>query len=309
MDSVTEATDVTGEQKTITTVATPSITTYQQNHDISKVEYSIATGKDIYVQVMDNTTTPAKLAGTSGSSLPKLNTNNSDATPTAVSRLYQLSDADATEAKVMDALEKRTTELNVANAKGRNGLEFTEITIDNSVTKIEKGVNNNDITPVEAGTAAKISISSLTANKAYAYVYDYTASGKTVINEFQPIAVTGTFGDQAGTYKVLTKSDLDTQAETSSNFTTGSEKSTDSDFYDYVYFSRTNDGGSTYTYSYVSVADKTTLPAGLLKYAKASISTSQTKISTDTPVNGSFYFANYYSNNGKYAVKVIKIEA
>lgn len=307
---VAEFTDVAGDQKTITTVATPSITTYQQNHDITKVEYSKATGKDIYVQVMDNTMSPAILAGTGTdpdpvSSLPKLNTNNLDATPTAVSRLYQLSDADATEAKVMDALEKRTTGLSEPDAKGRNGLEFTEITIDNSVTKIEKGVNNNDITPVEAGTAAKISISSLTANKAYAYVYDYTASGKTVINEFQPIAVTGTFGDQAGTYKYLTTDDL----KNCSVFTTGSETNADADFYNYVYFSRsTTDGGTTYTYSYVSVADKTTLPAGLVKYAKDDITKSEDKAASAEPENDHFYFANYFSNNGKYAVKVIKID-
>ena len=57
---VAEATDATGEQTTVTTVATPSITTYQQGHTYTTNEYSKA-GEKLYVQVMDNSTSPASL--------------------------------------------------------------------------------------------------------------------------------------------------------------------------------------------------------------------------------------------------------
>ena len=131
-------------QSTITTVSTPSITTYQVGHDYSAQE-TYAAG-DIYVQVMTGTT----LEG-------DLNTNG---------KLYTLS-ADATEAEVMDALSIQVSaEGTPLVITGRNGLVLTEATSDATIEAIP-GADGNDITVV-AGTAAKFAA---TAN-IYAYVYD-----------------------------------------------------------------------------------------------------------------------------------------
>lgn len=285
---VTEATDATGEQPTITTVATPSITTYQQNHDITKDEYSIATGKNIYVQVMDNSGATATLVS---------------ALTNANSLLYVVDATNAstaTEAKVMDALEKRTTAINADDVTGRNGITLTKNTnISNTVTAIVNGADNNPIT-VASGSAAEIAIASLAAGT-YAYVYDYTTGDKTTVNEFQPIAVTGTtVGEDGKTYYTLTTGELNniavtTAAETVSN--------------DYIYFSKTTNGTGTTTYSYISIAGKAgqTLPAGVVKVAKTTLT--NTVAGGSTKEANTFYFERYITNNGKYAVKVIKIVA
>lgn len=137
-------------QSTITTVATPSITTYQKGHDISKNEYLASTG-DIYVQVISGGTLKSDL-GTKG-------------------QLYTLSAA-KTEAEVMDALniQAASTETTIT---GRNGLVLTKATSDATITTVP-GADGNNIT-VTAGTAAKFTpeapVSPATV-KCYAYVYD-----------------------------------------------------------------------------------------------------------------------------------------
>ena len=289
---VAEATDATGEQTTVTTVATPSITTYQQGHTYKTNEYSKATANNIYVQVMDNSTVPATLVTT-------LSATNS--------LLYELeiptgSSVTETEAAVMDALQKRTTALTAADVTGRNGLALTKSSaIDNAVTKIVNDVTDEPIT-VTAGKAAEITIASLTADKSYAYVYDYTPAAKTVVTEFQPITPgTTAVGETGKTYYTLTTTTLkDITATTAAN------EAVDND---YIYFSKISDGAATptYTYSYVSVIGKTKLPAGLIKVAKGSLTSSVA--GNAAPVAGTFYFDKYFSNNGKYAVKVIKIVA
>jgi hypothetical protein len=284
---VTEATDVNAEQTTITTVATPSITTYQQNHDNSTNEYSCTSGKDLYVQVMDNSTVPASLVTTLS------NTN---------SLLYAVSDGSATEAKVMDALEKRTTDIAAANVTGRNGIILTkDANISNNVTSIVNGVDDNPI-KVNAGEAAEITISNL-ASGTYAYVYDYTPSSpKTTVTEYEPIAVsTGSAIGVSGQthYASITTDALDAVTAVTS---AGEAVNTD-----YIYFSKTTNGTSTTTYSYMSVAGKTTLPAGLIKVEKASASLVKNVNGATTAVAGTIYFDTYITNNGKYGVKVIKI--
>lgn len=281
---VAEATDATGEQKTVTTVATPSITTYQQNHDITNNEYSIATGKDIYVQVMDNKTATPSLVTT-------LSATNA--------LLYVVSDADATEAKVMDALAKRTTDINADNVTGRNSITLTKnANIDAAVTTIVNGADDQPIT-VNEGEAAKITISSLTAGT-YAFVYDYTSGAKTTVNEYQPIKVT--VGSAIGTgsnYASITTTALDGVSTL-----TGANETVDNAC---IYFSKTTNGTGTTTYSYVSVAGKATLPAGLLKVGKTSLT--RDVAGTTVAVAGTFYFDTYITNNSQYAVKVIKIVA
>lgn len=281
---VAEATDATGEQKTITTVATPSITTYQQNHNITKDEYSKATGKDIYVQVMENSTATPSLVTT-------LSATNA--------LLYAVNKTNATEAKVMDALVKRTTAIDANDVTGRNSITLTKSTaIDATVTSIVNGADDKPIT-VDAGAAAKITISSLAAGT-YAFVYDYTSGTKSTVNEYQPIEVT--VGSAIGTgsnYASITKTTLDGVSTL-----TGANETVDNAC---IYFSKTTNGTGTTTYSYVSVAGKATLPAGLLKVAKTSLTTGVA--GTTAAVAGTFYFDTYITNNGQYAVKVIKIVA
>ena len=297
---VAEATDATGKQTTVTTVATPTITTYQQNHKESTTtkrpdEYSIAVDKDIYVQVMDNSAVPATLVGTLS------NTN---------SLLYDVSDLDATEAKVMDALQKRTTDIGVADIKGRNGITLTKdgnITV-TGVTSIINGADNNPIS-ISQGQASKITISGLTAGHTYAYVYDYTSGDKTTVKEYQPInvATNSAIGVSGEKHYASITTDVLKGITTFTAYDDVNNK--DEDVNDaYIYFSKTTtDGGLTYTYSYVSVAGKETLPAGLLKVEKASL-TKNVDGGTEA-VAGTFYFDVYTTNDGKYAVKVIKIVA
>ena len=128
-------------QSTITTVATPSITTYQKGHDITKDEYAAG---DIYVQVIADGTLKTDL-GTKG-------------------QLYTLSRA-ATEAEVMDALNIQAS-TGTGTITGRNGITLTEAASDATVTAVP-GADGNDVT-VAAGTAAKFAA---TAGN-YAYVYD-----------------------------------------------------------------------------------------------------------------------------------------
>ena len=54
-------------------------------------------------------------------------------------------------------------------------------------------------------------------------------------------------------------------------------------------------------------AGKETLPAGLVKVAKNYLTTGVA--GTTAAAAGTFYFDKYITNDGKYAVKVIKIVA
>lgn len=139
-----------GNQTTITTVATPSITTYQKGHDITKNEYSAATGA-IYVMVEKSDALATDL--------------NSKA------KLYTINDTKSigiSEATVHDALTIGASK-NGTTTTGRNGIALTEATMNTSITKIP-GVDGNDIT-VTANTAASFTPAAGT----YAFVYDTTS--------------------------------------------------------------------------------------------------------------------------------------
>lgn len=300
---VAEATDATGEQTTITTVATPSITTYQQNHkETYPNEYKIATDKDIYVMVMHNEGSPeAHPVGSTYAScpLPILSTTNA--------LLYKVDDATATEAKVMDVLENRTTDLALANVTGRNSITLTKDATNLSIaTTIENGPDDNPI-KIESGhgNAAKIKISGVSAGT-YAFVYDYTDGSKTTTTIYQPITVTtgsaiGTAGQKFLSVDVSTLDGISTAI--AANVTAANEAVDEN----CIYFSKTKNGTSAWTYSFVSVDGKTKLPAGLVKCPVSSL-TANVDGSTNA-VASTFYFTTYIRNNGKYAVKVIKIVA
>lgn len=159
----------TDEQTTITTVAMPSITTYQKDHASTNDEYVAG---DIYVQVMKN----------DGALVNDLNHETSSTYDKAF--LYTLSAA-ATEAEVMNALNLRASE---AGGKtyitGRNGLILNPESFDPTVTSIPLE-NGEDIT-VTAGTAAKFAA---TASKYYAFVYLVNDAADTDV--IYPVVLTG----------------------------------------------------------------------------------------------------------------------
>jgi hypothetical protein len=144
-------------QSTITNVATPSITTYQKNHvyndgQPNKDEYDKSKG-NIYIQVYWEGATPALRAdlGSKG-------------------KLYKLDYADATEAKVMEALNLQAPEAKTGyTITGRNDLSLLFVSTNASITTIP-GPDGNDI-EVGSGTAAVFAAASADAGT-YAYVYD-----------------------------------------------------------------------------------------------------------------------------------------
>lgn len=144
-------------QSTITTVATPSITTYQKGHDVTKDEYAVG---DIYVQVMDNSASPAALKSDLGTK----------------ATLYTMS-AVKSEAEVMDALNIRTstTGSTLKTIVGRNGQTLTGVALTTDVTAVP-GVDGNDIT-VTSGTAAKFAATTGT----YAFVYEVSDAADSYI--------------------------------------------------------------------------------------------------------------------------------
>ena len=317
---VTEATDATAEQRTVTTVSTPSITTYQQYHMTDADEYSKKVkdlegnivARDVYVQVMDNSISPAKLIGTSPSTKPLLNTNAEEGT--SASRLFKVTTTGAaiSEATVMDALENRTGALTADDVTGRNGITLTKNTnIDNTVVSIVNGVDNNPIEKVNGaaisgGQVAKITIGSLDDNATYAYVYDYTgaSTAKELTTVWQPIAtVTGTTVVDGLQYIAVSELTAWDDGTTDAHYTNGTETVAK----DNLYFSISTNGGATKTYSFISVDNKigTVLPAGMLKIAKTQLhDVTGTGV---TALADTFYFTTYIHNTGLYAVKVIKV--
>ena len=286
---VTSFTDANAEQTTVTTVATPSITTYQQGHTKANNEYSKSQKagadqtnvKDLYVQVMDNSgATP---------------TLKNDLNDTGKSLLFAItknsSDYAASEAEVMDALQNRTNAYNADSPVGRNGITLTKNSnIDNTVTQIINGVDDQPITKIEgttisAGQVAKIAIGSLDTGT-YAYVYSTTVPSS----------------DEA-VYNVVSAS------EASSNYTkyyeislTGNEPTltSGSAAAGKVYFVKNLKADNTfdsYTFKQTKVGDDVT---GLVE---ATIPTNKASNYTE----GHFYFDVYNQNNGAYAVKVIKV--
>lgn len=135
-----------GNQTTITTVATPSITTYQEGHDITKNEYKEG---NIYVMATDK----------DGNLIKDLNKAN----------LYTVTGATISEATVHDALTiGSTTNAENNTITGRNGITLTKAEMSTNITAIP-GVDNNDIT-VTANTAAKFNAKA----GIYAFVYETT---------------------------------------------------------------------------------------------------------------------------------------
>lgn len=172
------------QQETVTTVATPSITTYQADpHVNASANNEYIAGKDIYVMVMDDGTPKNDLNGVA------------DPAKKDPAILYSLS-VNATEAEVMDALNMYTEIDGSGNVTGLNKLVLTKsASIDNTITAIP-GADGNDIT-VTQYTASKLTA---LAAGTYAYVYTITQKSGTDITGYKPITVTAGTTDVKGYY-------------------------------------------------------------------------------------------------------------
>jgi hypothetical protein len=284
---VTNFIDANDEQATITTVATPSITTYQQGHDPkAQDEYSKAQKagvdqdhvKDLYVQVMNNSGTPALVTDLNGTNKSLLFAVTTTGAPIS-------------EATVMDALQNRTNSYGDASPVGRNGITLTtNANISNTETSIVNGVDDQPITKIAgtaiaAGQVAKIAIANLEAGT-YAYVYATTVpSAEEKIYQVVSPAIAET--DYAKYYEVALSG-------TATPLASGTAAAGN------VYFVKNVDANGdfvSYTFKQTKVGDDVT---GLVE---ATIGAN--KASTYTA--GNFYFDVYNQNNGAYAVKVIKV--
>ena len=217
---VLDAIDATNEQTTITTVAMPSITTYQKDHAATNDEYVAG---DIYVQVMNN-------SGTLVNDLNHQTDSKYDK-----SFLYTLSE-EASEAEVMAALNLRAAE---AGGKtyitGRNGLILTPATFDPTITTIP-AENGSNIT-VTAGEAAKFTAES---TKYYAFVYLVSDAADTDIK--YPVALTGaTAPDDWNATANVYYTDADCNSPANSEYTAG------------TYYRKYTDLNSTYAVKVIKV--------------------------------------------------------
>ena len=149
--------------ESITTVATPSVTTYAFNSHDKKVikaygvgnEYPAATTTDIYFSVSED-----------GKTMNDLNSKG---------QLYSVSKADATEATVIDALQIRASE-DENTVKGRNDIVLTKVgtTIVNEIPK-----EDGKTIKVGDNTTAKFTASETATT--YAYVYRKEAGKSSAI--------------------------------------------------------------------------------------------------------------------------------
>ena len=172
-----------GTQATVTTVATPSITTYQKGHDPKATdEYSSAKG-EIYVMVEDKTDLASK------------------------GQLYTVTAKEGvaiSEATVHDAL---TIGAGADGQPSRNGITLKTATSDATITAIP-GVDGNDIT-VTAGAAAKFTPSKGT----YAYAYKTSDDAKTEKTELHTaVTLTADTAPEDFTKSYYTDSDCNTLA-------------------------------------------------------------------------------------------------
>ena len=141
--------DVT--QETITTVSTPSITSYQKASTVVNADEYTANGNDIFVTVNE------------GDALVTM-TNTNPATDKDAA-LYTIP-AGKTEAEVVDALQMQDDDAAAGTVKGRSGMVLTEaaFTLTNSV---EFGADGNAIS---VGTNQSLRFTPA-ANTTYAFVY------------------------------------------------------------------------------------------------------------------------------------------
>lgn len=148
---VVNAEDNDATQETITTVMTPSITTYQQKSTVVNADEYTANGNGIFVTVNE------------GDALVTM-TNTNPATDKDAA-LYTIP-AGKTEAEVVDALQMQDDDATSGTIKGRSGLVLTEATF-TLTNSVEFGADGNAIS-VSDNQALRFTP---TANTTYAFVY------------------------------------------------------------------------------------------------------------------------------------------
>ena len=183
-DAVVVNAEEDATQETITTVSTPSITTYQKGSNVvNNNEYQASVG-DIYVTVNDGTTenTPDLANG-------KLQTLTSEN-----AALYTLPDdgKNYTEAVVIDALSMQDDDADAGTIKGRSGLVLSETAL-NLTNKVEYGADGNVIKLNDTQAAVFTPMAGTT----YAFVYTKKAAVNTD-DMFQPINIA--VGESASGY-------------------------------------------------------------------------------------------------------------
>jgi len=159
-----EDNDVT--QETITTIATPSITTYQQKSTVVNADEYTVNGKDIFVTVNE------------GDALVTM-TNTNPATDKDAA-LYTIP-AGKTEADVVDAMQMQDDDAAAGTVKGRSGLVLTEATF-TLTNSVEFGADGNAIS---VGSNQSLRFTP-TAGTTYAFVYTKTAP-TTTTEKYQPV--------------------------------------------------------------------------------------------------------------------------
>lgn len=146
---VVNAEDNDATQETITTVMTPSITSYQQKSTVVNADEYTVNGQDIFVTV-----------------------NEGDAlvTLTGKAALYTIP-AGKTEAEVVDALQMQDDDAATGTIKGRSGLVLTNAT-STLTNSVEFGADGNAIT-VATDQALRFTPAAATT---YAFVYTKKAA-------------------------------------------------------------------------------------------------------------------------------------
>ena len=161
-------------QETITLIATPSITTYQQKSTVVNANEYTVNGKDIFVTVNDNST-----GGTND--LITMNTNANAANGAA---LYILENG-MTEAEVIDALTYQDDDSVTGTTKGRSGKVLTKATLVTKPSELgaDKWLLTDSVIFGADGNAIKVDANQSLrftpkASTTYAFVYTQTAATK-----------------------------------------------------------------------------------------------------------------------------------
>jgi hypothetical protein len=277
---VENAEDNNGTQETITTIATPSITTYQQKSTVVNADEYTVNGKDIFVTVNTNANPGALIA---------MNTTATTANGVA---LYSIP-AGMTEAEVVDALTYQDTDDAASGTiLGRNKKALTILTnvasdvtlADNNwklTNTVEFGANGNPIT-VNDNEALRFTP---VAGTTYAFVYTETAATSDATKNkalYEPIKFSevSTFSGKKYRYAYIA--------------TTKSHTVESTDYFDaqkgHVYFTETSG-------TYAKVANPFIgQGASNLFTRSGSGPYTYTKATTDYAVSGTTY---YYTTNGQ----------
>ena len=300
---VVNAEDNDKTQETITTVMTPSITTYQSGSTvIDNNEYT--------------TLTPDPSKGITGDIYVTVNENNTTVKLTGKANVYSIP-AGKTEAEVVDALQMQDDDAATGTIKGRSGLVLTEVTC-KLIGRVNYGVDGNSIIV----GSDKVAYFTPTANTTYAFVYTKTAPTSTT-DKFQVVTkadgadVNGLYrfaltaapaGDVQKGVTYFDNNGASANAITAflgqgvSNLYTRSGAGTDADPYVYSIASGYAVTGTTYYYTLDhGLTYQAATPIALADFATADLyhDAAKTEAKTETkPTDGQAY----YDNTGKYCV-------